>query len=370
MPKTKTHEEYVDELKLINPNIVPIEEYIKARIPILHKCLIDGYEWNLSPSNALRGKGCLKCAGNMKLTNEEYIKRLSDIDSCMVPLEEYKGIYIPILHKCLIHNIEHKAIPSNVLDGHGCLQCKQDKISSYHLKLHEKYIEELRTANPSVIPLEKYSGNKIPILHKCLIHNIDWEICPTNALKGHGCSECHKERISHKNKKGNEEYILELSKANPEVIALETYVNISTPIMHKCMRHNYDWFIAPRDALKGHGCPMCRESIGERMVRIWLEANNVSYIYQYIFDGCKDTNTLPFDFYLPNYNCCMEYDGIQHFKPVDFAGEGEEIAQRKFEYTQSHDRIKNEYCKNNNINLIRIPYYADIEEELNNFLFI
>ena len=218
--------------------------------------------------------------------------------------------------------------------------------------------------------MEEYLDSKTPILHKCLIHDLDWKISPSNALKGHGCFECHKERISYKNQKSNEEYIEELYRANPEVVALEAYAGIDVPIMHKCMRHNNEWLITPRNTLKGHGCSMCRESVGEKMVRLWLELNGISYIYQHTFEGCKDVNILPFDFYLPDYNCCIEYDGIQHFEPVDFASEGKEIAQKRFEYTKKHDNIKNEYCLNNNIKLLRIAYFENIEEKLDNFLFI
>ena len=61
---------------------------------------------------------------------------------------------------------------------------------------------------------------------------------------------------------------------------------------------------------------------------------------------------MPFDFYLPDYNICIEYDGEEHFQPVEFFG-GEEKFQRRIE----NDEIKNNYCKNNNIKLIRIPYF-------------
>lgn len=64
-----------------------------------------------------------------------------------------------------------------------------------------------------------------------------------------------------------------------------------------------------------------------------------------------------FDFYLPDYNILIEYDGEQHFKPVDFASKGLEWATKIFEYNQIKDKIKNDYCKDNNIRLIRIPYW-------------
>lgn len=80
------------------------------------------------------------------------------------------------------------------------------------------------------------------------------------------------------------------------------------------------------------------------------------------FEDCKDKKPLPFDFYLPNNVICIEYDGEQHTKPIDYFGGIE-----SYECTVRHDKMKNEYCKNNGISLLRIPYNKNVEEELNNF---
>ena len=113
--------------------------------------------------------------------------------------------------------------------------------------------------------------------------------------------------------------------------------------------------------------PSMSISKGELCVKLWLEENNIEYIQQYTFDNCRDKQVLPFDFYLPTYNSCIEYQGKQHYEAIEYFG-----GQEKFELQQKHDTIKNEYCKNNGIPLLRIPYYKynNIEEELNNFLFI
>jgi len=70
-------------------------------------------------------------------------------------------------------------------------------------------------------------------------------------------------------------------------------------------------------------------------------------------------NKLRFDFYLPHYNLCIEYDGIQHFQPhfLDYSGEG-------FILTKKRDNTKNEYCSKKGINLFRIKYDSNIKEEL------
>ena len=109
------------------------------------------------------------------------------------------------------------------------------------------------------------------------------------------------------------------------------------------------------DLQRGHtkSCG-CLKSSGEYLIGQILQKVNINYQTQKIFQKClnpEHTNYLRFDFYLPDYNCCIEYDGEQHFKSVKHFG-GEE----KFQRQQQLDNIKNQYCKKNNIRLIRIPY--------------
>lgn len=66
---------------------------------------------------------------------------------------------------------------------------------------------------------------------------------------------------------------------------------------------------------------------------------------------------LPFDFYLPDFHVVIEADGEQHYFPVDFGGLGSEIANEQFHNNQKHDAIKTQYCKTNQLQLIRIPYW-------------
>lgn len=99
-------------------------------------------------------------------------------------------------------------------------------------------------------------------------------------------------------------------------------------------------------------CSKCKCSNGESEIIYYLDKNNINYIHQYRFDDCRDTNPLPFDFYIKNKNTCIEFDREQHYKPTKkFNG------QEGFEERIFHDDIKNKYCENNNIKLIRIPYW-------------
>lgn len=102
-------------------------------------------------------------------------------------------------------------------------------------------------------------------------------------------------------------------------------------------------------------------SKGEKQISEILEKLNIKFKREYKFDNCKNINVLSFDFYLPDYNFCIEYDGKQHYEPNDFFG-----GINSFEKIKHNDKIKNEYCKNNNIHLIRIRYDDDIDVVLNN----
>jgi hypothetical protein len=105
-------------------------------------------------------------------------------------------------------------------------------------------------------------------------------------------------------------------------------------------------------------CRCCSkaESKLEYLTKKCLENNNINFTQQYKIDNCKDILPLPFDFAILNNKNELKYliecDGKQHFEIIDYFG-GEE----GFIYTKTHDDIKNTYCKDNNISLLRIPYW-------------
>lgn len=108
----------------------------------------------------------------------------------------------------------------------------------------------------------------------------------------------------------------------------------------------------------------CRRALGAtaKSISERLKLRDIKFITEYRFEDCKDKQSLPFDYYLPELNTLIEYDGIQHFKPVDLFG-----GEQAFLILKEHDRIKTEYCRKNNIRLIRIPY-TKTENEIDEIL--
>ena len=429
MSKKKTHNEYVAELNIKNSNIKVIDDYIDAKTPIKHLCKIHNICWMISPSNALNGRGCSQCRSEkisnaLKDTDEQYKQKLSFHNPNIEVVGKYVNSKTPILHKCKIHNYIWMAYPYNTLDGKGCLYCRGDKIRSRFVWSHEEYVNALKEKNRDIVPIDKYVNMNTKILHRCNIDNCEWLMSPNAILnQSCGCPQCNSKLRTH------QQYVDELFVVNPNIKVVGEYLGSNIAILHRCLIDGYEWNTSPSHTLKGtrcpkcagvlkytheeyvakakeinpdikildeynggkqqmlfqckkghlwksrasvilegKGCPLCQETNGERLVRQWLEKNNINYEYQKTFDGCNDKKRLPFDFYLPQYNMCIEFDGAQHFKPVDFAGKGEEWALKQFQKGKYHDDIKNQYCQDNNIRLLRISYLQDISFELSQFL--
>lgn len=113
--------------------------------------------------------------------------------------------------------------------------------------------------------------------------------------------------------------------------------------------------------MQGTGCPTCNSSKGELYIHNFLNKHDIEYQIEKRFDDCKNINTLPFDVYIPSKNILIEFQGIQHFKPIDFFGGVDAFEKRK-----KNDDIKKMYCKNHNYILIEIRYDDNIEAVMNN----
>ena len=144
--------------------------------------------------------------------------------------------------------------------------------------------------------------------------------------------------------------------------SLVNYINNKTKVEIICSEHGI-FKQRPTDHLNGCGCPICRESKGEKKIRNFLNEKKIKFLPQYKFNNCKHILQLSFDFYLPEYNICIEYNGIQHYKPIEkFGGKNQFLIQNKC------DNIKKEFCLKNNIKLIIIKYDNNILDELTNKL--
>ena len=115
-----------------------------------------------------------------------------------------------------------------------------------------------------------------------------------------------------------------------------------------------------------YGCPKCCSSKGERSIREYLQENSIQYVEQYKIPDCRNKNPLPFDFAIFENNilqCLIEFQGEQHFRPVNVFG-----GESGFIYRKKNDVIKKEYCDANAIPLLEIHFEEEIQKTLEEFL--
>lgn len=152
---------------------------------------------------------------------------------------------------------------------------------------------------------------------------------------------------------------------NKNLTPFDITFGYSKKVWWRCEK-NHEWqsTVNKRTSGNGRGCSLCICSNGEEKIKNILNENKINYIFQKKFINCINIKTkkqLPFDFYLPNYNICIEYDGIQHYEKIEFFG-----GEKSFKKLKINDQTKTKYCLNNNVKLIRISYvdFENIEKIL------
>ena len=251
------------------------------------------------------------------------------------------------------------------LEEYKCSNC-------YHKHIADYSLEKRRENWYNIVKAKCEKNNYILLTDKNEIQTVNTKIkyvCPKHgeqkrrvhlfAYGDHGCPKCKidNQRLSI------DEIQQTINQMGCKILNPYDYIDnttknlkISCPTCGNMFITSYNSFFATRSK-HPQRCPDCSkfESMGEYQIRMFLEKYNIKYIFQHTFDDCKDKKVLPFDFYLPDYNKIIEYDGEQHFFSIPFGGH--EDFEHDVEYIQRHDEIKNEYCKRNGILIIRIPYY-------------
>lgn len=213
----------------------------------------------------------------------------------------------------------------------------------------------------------RYINNGTKILCKCKKCDHEWMITPNKLISGRTCPECNRNKNSKRLRKSHSDYCKELREKYPHLEVISQYKGANKSIMYKCkICGNISISTSAQRVLRGEsGCHYCNSSQGETEILTYLNKINIEYIREYSFPDCVFEMPLRFDFYLPTYNLCIEYDGEQHYRAAKF-GETHSDYLHDFEISLVKDEIKNKYCKDNNINLLRIPYweFKNIKEKI------
>lgn len=290
------------------------------------------------------------------LTTEEFIIRAKIIHGNKYDYSkvDYKNSKTKIKIICPKHG-EFKQRPNDHIQGKGCILCAGVKKKTRNEFIKEAELVHNKRFNYNLV-CYKNMNTKIKII--CQKHG-EFEQVPNDHLNGFGCAKCG--RV--KNLTTDEFINRAKEKHNKYEYSMVEYKNMHTKVKIICSKHG-EFMQTPHNHLKMAGCPKCKKSKGEKLISWFLDKKSINYEEQKKFDGCKNKSYLPFDFYLPNINICIEFQGIQHYKANKHMNGVIGLEKR-----QKHDNIKREFCKKNNIKLIEIKYSDKIvpklKEELN-----
>ena len=306
-----------------------------------------------------------------KLSTEEFIDR--SIQKHGNRYDYSKVNYINAKTKIHIICKTHGSFLQNPFDhlyGKGCPKCKTEILKNFNRLDTKEFIK--RAIN---IHKNKYDYSKVNYINSitkvCIIckkHGEFWQT-PNNHLRKRTCPKCANKIRNINNIKSKENFIQESKKIHGKYdYSKINYIDRRTKIEIVCPKHGSFWQTPDKHLNQKQGCPKCMGSKGQLKIMNFLTNHKILFESEKTFSNCKNQKKLRFDFYLPHFNCCIEYDGEGHFFPVKFSDKMTDVqCQLMFQRTIKNDSIKNKYCKKHNIYLIRIPYtdYKNIENILN-----
>lgn len=312
-----------------------------------------------------------------KITTEIFIERAKKKHGNKYSYErvEYVTAKTPVEIFCKSCNKYFKQTPDNHM-RQGCYWCGRKFTANQCRKTKEQFVKEAQAIHG-----DKYdytdsdyinTSTKIKIFcKKC--QKYFWQRPHThigsNKRGRQGCPLCGNIKKAKTQSLGTKEFILRAKEIYNDQYEYDqvNYVNNRVKVKIYCKKCQKYFFKDPNNFLHGSGCARCSpKSKGEQRIKDFLIKNSIDFEYQKRFEDCKDKFRLPFDFYLPNYNACIEYQGVQHYNPkmFIFLAKSETIGMQKFKKQKQHDEIKKEFCKRYGITLLEIKYTENIEKKL------
>lgn len=277
-----------------------------------------------------------------KITNEEFDKRLDETN--FKRLDDYINTNTTIRFECILCNKIIKSKPKEIKSKLVC-RCEEK---------HNEYCEDIK--EKEVIPLEKYKSIRTKIKHKCLNCGDIFTTTPKSIKTSlYGCPSCAGKKFSKKTYE---------SKLPKDIILLDDeYKGSLFKHKHKCLNCENIWETKPNYILHMNtGCPSCSSSKGEKKISEYLNKIGLSFQKEYsVKIGGK---SFRYDFYIPVIDLLIEYDGVQHFEPIEYFG-----GQKHFDKIIESDEIKDKWASENNKTLLRISYLDDINYVLNCIFF-
>ncbi|WP_091014530.1 DUF2726 domain-containing protein [Paenibacillus amylolyticus] len=347
----KTTEDFKNEVReLVEDEYLVLGEYYRTdkKIKFYHSSC--GKTYSATPNSFLVGKRCPHCFRTQVHTHEQFLNAAHEVSPDYSFLDEYIGADSKLKVRHKICGFEYYVRPANFLKGRKCARCSKRERKTPDVLLSEF----LETANNQFELQEKIIKVATPLNIKHKDCGYIFRTSLRQFFLHRSCPKCSG-RV-HKDTDYFKSEVDEIVGQEYSVIGEYSGANKNISLLHNQCGNQFD--MTPSNFLRGQRCPECHmfKSKGEKHIEFFLESNNVKFRTQYRTKKCMNKRQLPFDFALISERnkvfCLIEYDGEHHTRIKKRWG-----GKERFMKIQHNDKIKDDYCKSNNIPLIRIPYW-------------
>lgn len=313
------------------------KDYKNSGTKMLVQCP-KGCQYEVTWNNFRQGSRCPYCAG--KKRTDQQVREHIEQEGYKLLSEKYVRAHDGLDLEC-DQGHQYRASWSVFQRGHRCPYCAGKAVAYDQVK---GYIEQ----DGYILLSKEYRHNAAHLDVKCP-HGHLYQVSWNNFKQGYRCPHCAGQVLTY-------DQVKECIEQEGYKLLSKEYKNRSTKMLIECSKgHKYkaSWATFGQ---KGHRCPKCPASKNEEILgKILKDLHPDLEVDRQIKIGrCW------LDFYIPDLNLAIEYDGEQHFKPVRLGGVSQKVAERNFKKTQERDKRKNKLCKEAGITLIRIPYTEDL----------
>jgi|688.fasta_scaffold63135_2 very-short-patch-repair endonuclease/predicted RNA-binding Zn-ribbon protein involved in translation (DUF1610 family) len=341
-----------------------LANYINSKIPMKIICKEHGIFETTAQSHIRKNPaGCPKCSHTSKNDTEGFIKKSKEVhgNKYDYSLVDYKNNNIKVKIICPSHG-EFEQLPRIHASGFNCPKCRyidrgkkckiQKEKKTYRLDT-KSFIKKAKEIHGETYDysLVNYKGVRSKIKIICKTHG-EFEQKAVDHLRKSECPKCAI-NISRGKLINELDYFLKKCKEkhkNKYDYSKVKYKGANDKIKIKCKKHGY-FTQRAHSHTSGHGCPKCKESKGEIIIREYLKSNKIKFTSQKKFKNCRNILQLSFDFYISSLKTLIEFNGKQHYEAIEIFG-GED----KFKIQKENDKIKKLFAKNNGYKLIVISY--------------
>lgn len=367
MSVKKTTEQFRKEVRERYGDLYGLEliDYVNGKTKVKIVCPKHGIK-EVRPDRLLNGRGCPECGVEQSIKahtkslksfiEEARAKHGDKYDYSLITEDNYIDRSHAVQIICPTHG-KFEQTPNAHL-RYGCKHCGYEVMADKQRTTREKFIQQAKEIHNNYYTYDNVGEVNLQtdiVYITCPKHG-DFPQSVNAHLQGHGCPACGEERRLASCTKTLEQFKDDMRRFWGDEYILDhitEYVNNTTEVPVECRKHGI-FYKTPNVLLRGHGCNKCKRSWGEKIISTYLNEKNVRFEEQHAFpneDLFCTNKRLVADFYLPDYNLVIEFNGRQHYEEIE--GWRGKVALEK---QQLRDSALRSYCQNHKIKLIEIPY--------------